>query len=162
MAQLELIHPSPLELTNAEPRGDHQVIARMVSDGARVLDIGCGDGALMQMLARECGARVRGLEIDPNKAHRCVVRGLSVVQGDAERDLSEFPSGAFQYVVLSRTLQELRRPQAALKQAARAQRGRFSSRVSFCRAIASSPVGRAISSGRTSREGHTPSAGSPR
>lgn len=119
MAQLELIHPSPLELTNAEPRGDHQVIARMVSDGARVLDIGCGDGALVQMLARECGARVRGLEIDPNKAHRCVVRGLSVVQGDAERDLSEFPSGAFQYVIFSRTLQELRRPQAALKQAAR-------------------------------------------
>lgn len=119
MAQLELVHPTPLELTNAEPRGDHAVIARMVSDGARVLDVGCGDGALMQTLARECGARVRGLEIDPNKAHRCVVRGLSVVQGDAERDLGEFPSGAFQYVTLSRTLQELRRPQAALKQAAR-------------------------------------------
>ena len=119
MAQLELIHPSPLELTNAAPRGDHGVIARMVSEGARVLDVGCGDGALMQMLSRECNARARGLEIDPNKAHRCVVRGLSVVQGDAERDLGEFPSGAFQYVIFSRTLQDLRRPQAALKQAAR-------------------------------------------
>jgi methionine biosynthesis protein MetW len=119
MAQLELVHPTPLELTNAQPRGDHGVIARMVSEGARVLDVGCGDGALMQMLARDCGARVRGLEIDPNKAHRCVVRGLSVVQGDAERDLGEFPSGAFQYVIFSRTLQDLRRPQAALKQAAR-------------------------------------------
>jgi cyclopropane fatty-acyl-phospholipid synthase-like methyltransferase len=83
MAQLELVHPSPLELTTAEPRGDHFVISQMVSDGARVLDVGCGDGALMQLLMRECGAKVRGLEIDPNKAHRCVVRGMSVVQGDA-------------------------------------------------------------------------------
>ncbi|MGQ0531279.1 MAG: methionine biosynthesis protein MetW [Caulobacteraceae bacterium] len=119
MAQLELVHPAPLDLTRAERRGDHEVIAQMIEDGARVLDVGCGDGALMQLLARECGARVRGLEIDPHKAHRCVVRGLSVVQGDAERDLSEFPSAAFDYVVFSRTLQELRRPEAALKQAAR-------------------------------------------
>ncbi|WP_228126800.1 methionine biosynthesis protein MetW [Candidatus Viadribacter manganicus] len=119
MAQLELVHPTPLELTSAEPRGDHLVISRMVNEGARVLDVGCGDGALMQLLARERGARVRGLEMDPNKAHRCVVRGMSVVQGDAERDLNEFPSGAFDYVIFSRTLQQLRRPQAALKQAAR-------------------------------------------
>ena len=119
MAQLELVHPSPLELTQAEPRGDHFAISRMVSKGARVLDVGCGDGALLQLLSRECDARVRGLEIDPNKAHRCVVRGMSVVQGDAERDLSEFPSGAFDYVVFSRTLQHFRRPQAALKQAGR-------------------------------------------
>jgi methionine biosynthesis protein MetW len=119
MAQLELVQPSPLELTRAEPRGDHFVISQMVSDGAKVLDVGCGDGALMQLLTRECGARVRGIEIDPNKAHRCVVRGMSVVQGDAERDLGEFPSGAFDYVVFSRTLQHFRRPQAALKQAGR-------------------------------------------
>jgi methionine biosynthesis protein MetW len=119
MAQLELVHPAPLELASAEPRGDHHVIARMVRDGARVLDVGCGDGALMQLLSRERDAKVRGLELDPNKAHRCVVRGLSVVQGDAERDLGEFPSGSFDYVIFSRTLQELRRPQAALKQAAR-------------------------------------------
>jgi len=119
MAQLELVHPAPLELTSAEPRGDHGVISRMVTEGARVLDVGCGDGALMQLLTRERSARTRGLEIDPNKAHRCVVRGLSVVQGDAERDLGEFPSAAFEYVILSRTLQDFRRPQAALKQAAR-------------------------------------------
>lgn len=119
MAQLELVHPSPLELTNAQPRGDHFVISQMVNDGARVLDVGCGDGALMQLLIRECRAKVRGLEFDPNKAHRCVVRGMSVVQGDAERDLGEFPSGAFDYVIFSHTLQHFRRPQAALKQAAR-------------------------------------------
>jgi len=119
MAQLELVHPAPLDLTNAQPRGDHFVISQMVSDGARVLDIGCADGALIQMLVKECDAKARGLEIDPNKAHRCVVRGLSVVQGDAERDLSEFPSGAFDYVIFSHTLQHFRRPQAALKQAGR-------------------------------------------
>ena len=119
MAQLELVQPAPLELTSAEPRGDHLVISRMVETGGKVLDVGCGDGALMQLLARECGAKVRGLEMDPNKAHRCVVRGMSVVQGDAERDLGEFPSASFDYVVFSRTLQDLRRPQAALKQAAR-------------------------------------------
>jgi methionine biosynthesis protein MetW len=119
MAQLELVHPAPLDLTNAQPRGDHFVISQMVSDGARVLDVGCADGALMQLLTKECGAKVRGLELDPNKAHRCVVRGLSVVQGDAERDLGEFPSGAFDYIVFSHTLQHFRRPQAALKQAGR-------------------------------------------
>ena len=119
MAQLELVHPGPLELTSAEPRGDHLVISRMIENGGKVLDVGCGDGALMQLLSRQRDAKVRGLEIDPNKAHRCVVRGMSVVQGDAERDLSEFPSGAFDYVIFSRTLQDLRRPQAALKQAAR-------------------------------------------
>ncbi len=118
-AQLELVHPAPLDLTQIEHRGDHGAISLMVERGARVLDVGCGDGALMQLLARERGARARGLEIDPHKAHRCVVRGLPVVQGDAERDLGEFPSGSFEYVVFSRTLQHLRRPEAALKQAAR-------------------------------------------
>ncbi|MGD9967803.1 MAG: methionine biosynthesis protein MetW [Hyphomonadaceae bacterium] len=118
-AQLELVHSTPLDLTRIEPRGDHQVIAQMIDDGARVLDLGCGDGALMQLLARQCKARVRGMEIDPHKAHRCVVRGLSVVQGDVERDLAEFPSGAFEYVILSHTIQHLRQPEAALKQAAR-------------------------------------------
>jgi methionine biosynthesis protein MetW len=118
-AQLELVHPAPLDMTFAEQRGDHLAIVQMIGDGARVLDVGCGDGALMQLLARERNASVRGLEIDPHKAHRCVVRGLPVVQADAERDLGEFPAGAFDYVVFSRTLQDLRRPEAALKQAAR-------------------------------------------
>ena len=67
MAQLELVHPAPLDMTNAQPRGDHFVISQMVSDGARVLDVGCADGALMQLLKKECSAKVRGLEIDPNK-----------------------------------------------------------------------------------------------
>jgi len=119
MAQLELVHPAPLDLSTPEPRADHEVIAHLVSDGARVLDVGCGDGALIRLLTRECGARVRGLEIDPIKVHGCVSRGLSVVQGDAERDLDHFPSAAFDYVVFSHTLLKLRRPLAALRSAAR-------------------------------------------
>jgi methionine biosynthesis protein MetW len=119
MAQLELVHPAPLELDPRQSRADHDVIARMVRDNASALDVGCGDGSLMELLRRECGARVRGLELDGAKARRCVSRGLSVVQGDAERDLGEFPSGSFDYVVFSHTLQHLRRPEAALKQAAR-------------------------------------------
>lgn len=119
MAQLELVHSAPLDLSTPEPRADHDVIAQMVTDGARVLDVGCGDGALIRLLTRECHARARGLEIDPIKVHRCVASGLSVVQGDAERDLEHFPSASFEYVVFSHTLLQMRRPLEALKTAAR-------------------------------------------
>ena len=86
---------------------------------AKVLDLGSGDGALISLLAEERCAIARGIEIDQAKAYACVRRGLSVVQGDCEADLEEIPSGAFDYVVFSRTLENLRRPHAALKQAAR-------------------------------------------
>lgn len=120
MAQLELVHPAPIDFdAPLSARGDHNVIAHMISEGARVLDIGSGDGALISLLTRECGARARGLEIDPAKVHACVKRGLSVVQGDADHDLTAFPSASFEYVVFSRTLQRLRDPEAALREAAR-------------------------------------------
>lgn len=118
MAQLELVHPAPLDL-KTEPRADHDIIAQMVTDGARVLEVGCGDGALIRLLNKECNVRARGLEIDPIKVHGCVSRGLSVVQGDAERDLEHFPSASFEYVIFSHALMKLRSPQQALKTAAR-------------------------------------------
>ena len=117
MAQLELVHP--LEFGQPAARGDHMAIAQLVSEGARVLDVGCGDGALMQLLIRECGAQPRGLEADPADVHSCVSRGLSVVQSDIERDLDRFPSATFDYVIFSHTLLRLRRPLAALRAAAR-------------------------------------------
>lgn len=120
-AQLQLVERAPpLQLDVRTPtRGDYSVIARMVDDGSSVLDIGCGDGSLIQFLTRECKARVRGLERDKAQVRGCVGRGLSVVQGDAERDLGEFPSNSFNYVVLSHTLLHFTNPREALRQAAR-------------------------------------------
>lgn len=116
---LELVHSAPLDLTEAHVRADHAVIARMVTPGAKVLEIGCGDGGLLSLLARERDARVRGLERDQRKVNACVARGLSVVQGEAERDLGAFPGGAFDFVILAQTLQTQANPRAVLKQAAR-------------------------------------------
>lgn len=115
-AQLELVRPAPMDLA---PRADHAVIVRMVEHGSSVLDVGCGDGGLITLLTQECNARARGLERDKALVRLCVGRGLSVVQGDAERELADFPSGAFNYVVLSRTLQAMTKPREVLRQAAR-------------------------------------------
>jgi methionine biosynthesis protein MetW len=119
MAKLELVHPAPLELTRTAPTPVHRAIALMVREGARVLDVGCGDGALIDLLSSGRKARARGLEIDPVKVRACVRRGLSVVQGDAEGDLDQFPSAGFDYVIFSHSLLGMRRPEAALRTAAR-------------------------------------------
>lgn len=119
MAQLQLVDRAPFDLEAPQPRPDHHVIAHMVKPNASVLDVGCGDGALMSLLSSERKARTRGLEIARAQAQACVARGLSVVQGDAEADLGEFPSASFDYVIFSHSLQHLRQPEAALRQAAR-------------------------------------------
>ena len=101
---------------NAAPsqlRPDLAVIAEQVTPASRVLDIGCGDGALMRAL-RDKQCDVRGVEIDGSSVERCVAQGLSVVQGDADRDLSEYPDKGFDYAVLSQTLQTAVRPDRML------------------------------------------------
>jgi methionine biosynthesis protein MetW len=95
-------------------RADYSVIADMVQPGARVLDVGCGDGALLQLLAKERGAKGRGIEISQEGVNACVTKGLSVVQGDADTDLAIYPDQAFDYVVLSKTIQAVHRPRAVL------------------------------------------------
>ena len=97
-------------------RPDLAVIADHVAKGARVLDIGCGDGELMASLRDRRGADVRGLEIDAGNVSAAVARGLSVAQGDADADLSYYPDGAFDYAILSQTLQTARAPDRVLEE----------------------------------------------
>jgi methionine biosynthesis protein MetW len=92
------------------------LISTLVSDNTRVLDVGCGDGALLELLAHERGVDGRGIELSQAGVNRCVARGLSVIQGDADTDLSGYPDGAFDYVILSQTIQQARQPAQVLKQ----------------------------------------------
>jgi methionine biosynthesis protein MetW len=95
------------------------VIARLVPEGVRLLDVGCGEGTLLSRLAREKKVRGYGLEIDPHAVAAAVAQGLSVVQGDAENDLGDYPDKAFDIVVLSNSVQTFRAPLPALRQALR-------------------------------------------
>ncbi|MEP6785260.1 MAG: methionine biosynthesis protein MetW [Sphingomonadales bacterium] len=91
-------------------RPDLSVIAESVAPGSRVLDVGCGDGALMAELRSRKQVDARGIEIDGADVTRALARGLSVIQGDADTDLTDYPDASFDYVILSQTLQTTRRP----------------------------------------------------
>lgn len=112
-------------------RFDLAVIAGQIAPGSRVLDIGCGDGALLASLRDTKGVDARGMEIDAALVAECVSRGLSVVQGDAERDLADYPDGAFDYTVLGQTLQTAQRPDLMLRQLLRVGRTAFVSFPNF-------------------------------
>ncbi len=98
----------------ADQREDFKEILRLVRPGARVLDVGCGEGALLDMLRQQKGVDGRGIEISTDGVAACLSRGLSVMQGDADRDLEEFPAEAFDYAILSQTLQAVRQPRKVL------------------------------------------------
>ena len=102
-------------LYRTPPRFDHLLIAEMVSPGTRVLDVGCGDGALLQLLGERKGVDGRGMELTREKVNACVKRGLSVIQGDADRDLSDYPDQAFDYAILSLTVQATRYPKTVIE-----------------------------------------------
>ena len=95
-------------------RPDLGVIAGMIPAGARVLDVGCGGGELLEYLAAVKGVDARGIELSQQNVNACVARGLSVVQGDADADLSEYPSQVFDIVILSQTIQATRAPRTVL------------------------------------------------
>lgn len=96
-------------------RVDLQIIADMIEPQSRVLDVGCGDGILLDYLTKFKQVDGRGIEISTEGVHACVSAGLSVIQGDADLDLNDYPDNAFDYVVLSQTLQAMREPKGTLE-----------------------------------------------
>lgn len=112
-------------------RLDLEVMAQNIAPGSRVLDIGCGDGSLMTELASRHEVDARGMEIDPALVERCVARGLSVVQGDADTDLVDYPDRGFDYAILSQTLQTAVRPDRILEELLRVGQRAFVSFPNF-------------------------------
>ncbi|MBB3996265.1 methionine biosynthesis protein MetW [Aureimonas pseudogalii] len=109
--------PVPTSRIAAEDAGrrvDLDLIADLVTPGSRVLDVGCGDGSLMDRLQQRREVDARGMELSQPGVNECVRRGLSVVQGDADKDLVHYPDGAFDYAVLSQTIQATGNPKLVL------------------------------------------------
>lgn len=105
-----------LTMTADPNRADYRVISQMIPDGAKVLDVGSGDGALIALLKLERNIDARGIEISQKGVSLAVSRGISVVQGDADEDLFHYPDNGFDYVVLSQTIQATRRPETVLRE----------------------------------------------
>jgi methionine biosynthesis protein MetW len=103
-------------------RSDYQIIGEIVEPKTRVLDLGCGDGELLEWLAEKKGVDARGVEISGARVQRAIARGVSVYQGDIDQGLADYPDGAFDYVILSQTLQETYRPRRVLREMLRVGR----------------------------------------
>lgn len=97
-------------------RSDYAIIGELVEPGSKVLDLGCGEGELLQWLSANKQVDGRGIEIVPAKVQRAIARGVSVYQGDIDQGLADYPDGAFDYVILSQTLQETHRPLKVLRE----------------------------------------------
>ena len=97
-------------------KSEFKVIADLLPNNSKVLDVGCGDGSLMDLLAKDKNIEVRGLELDQSNVQKCIVKGLPVIQGDAETELYQFPPQSFDYVILSQTLQAFYKPDKVLKE----------------------------------------------
>ena len=93
---------------------EFQIISELIEDNTRVLDVGCGDGVLMRYLKDQKNVDTRGLEISKNKVQICVSKGLTVIEGNAEEDLKQFPNSSFNYVILSQTLQAFYNPEKVI------------------------------------------------
>ena len=94
---------------------EFNVIADLLPNNTRVLDVGCGDGSLMNLLKEEKNIEVRGLELDQDNVQQCIHKGLPVIQGNAETELHQFPNQSFDYVILSQTLQAFYKPEEVLR-----------------------------------------------
>ena len=103
-------------------RSDYRIIGEIVEPKSRVLDLGCGDGELLEWLAENKGVDARGVEIASVKVQKAITRGVSVYQGDIDQGLADYPNAAFDYVILSQTLQETHRPRKVLREMLRVGR----------------------------------------
>ena len=97
-------------------KNEFQVIAELIEKEKKVLDVGCGDGTLMEFLKKNKKTNIRGLEISKSKVQECIAKGLTVIEGNAEKDLAQFPNKSFDYVVLSQTLQAFLNPELVINE----------------------------------------------
>tara|TARA_B100001063_G_scaffold100351_1_gene93736 strand:- start:331 stop:927 length:597 start_codon:yes stop_codon:yes gene_type:complete len=95
---------------------EYKIIADMITENCRVLDVGCDDGSFMEFLKKSKNVDIRGIEISKNKVQTCISKGLTVIEGNAEFDLKQFPNNSFDYVVLGQTLQAFINPEAVIKE----------------------------------------------
>ena len=95
---------------------EFKIIANLVEKNTRVLDVGCGDGTLMEFLKNNKKIDIRGIEISKDNIQKCVERGLTVIEGDAEKDLIQFPNKSFDFVILSQTLQAFLNPETVINE----------------------------------------------
>ena len=102
-------------MQNLEMKKEFKVIADLLPNNTKVLDVGCGDGSLMNLLTKEKNIKVRGLELNQENVQDCIRKGLPVIQGNAETELHQFPDKSFDYVVLSQTLQAFYDPEKVLR-----------------------------------------------
>jgi methionine biosynthesis protein MetW len=106
-------------MTQATLKAEHKIIIGWIAKEASVLDLGCGDGELLSLLISEKQVHAQGVELNETSIHRCVAQGLSVFQQDIDTGLSEYADNSFDYVILNQTLQQVKRPDFALKEALR-------------------------------------------
>ena len=97
-------------------KSEFKIIADIIPEKTRVLDVGCDDGSLMEFLKNEKNVDIRGIEISKDKVQTCISKGLTVIEGDAEFDLKQFPDKSFDYVVLGQTLQAFINPEIVIKE----------------------------------------------
>ena len=97
-------------------KSEYKIIANIITKNARVLDVGCDDGSLMEFLKKDKNVNIRGIEISKEKVQTCISKGLTVIEGDAEFDLEQFPDKSFDYVVLGQTLQAFINPEKVIKE----------------------------------------------
>mgnify|MGYP001321262804 FL=1 len=97
-------------------KSEYKIIADLIDEKTRVLDVGCDDGTLMEFLKLNKNINVRGIEISKEKVQVCLAKGLTVIEGNAEFDLKQFPDNSFDYVVLGQTLQAFINPEVVIKE----------------------------------------------